>query len=71
MLLHTAYAINVIAPVEADKILDEMKQNKCGTEAVVIGEIVAEHQGRVVIKTRLGSSRIIDMPVGELLPRIC
>ena len=39
--------------------------------ATVIGEIVEEHQGLVVMKTRLGSLRIVDMLVGELLPRIC
>ncbi|MCJ7654988.1 MAG: hydrogenase expression/formation protein HypE, partial [Dehalococcoidia bacterium] len=36
-----------------------------------IGEVVAEHPRRVVMKTTLGASRIVDMPVGELLPRIC
>jgi hydrogenase expression/formation protein HypE len=33
--------------------------------------VVAEHPRRVVMKTSLGASRIVDMPVGELLPRIC
>jgi hydrogenase expression/formation protein HypE len=63
--------IAVVAPDYADAALAKMKQNKYGTEAAVIGEILPEHQGRVVMKTRLGSSRIVDMPVGELLPRIC
>jgi hydrogenase expression/formation protein HypE len=38
---------------------------------VIIGEVVREHPGRVIMKTRLGASRIIDMLSGELLPRIC
>ncbi len=63
--------IAVVAPGDADKILTTMRQNKYGTEATIIGEVVAEHPGRVVMKTRLGASRIVDMPVGELLPRIC
>ena len=42
-----------------------------GHEAAIIGEVVNEHPGRVVMKTRLGASRIVDVLVGELLPRIC
>jgi hydrogenase expression/formation protein HypE len=56
---------------DAGPILDKMKHNKYGKNAVIIGEVVAEHPGRVVMKTTLGASRIVDMPVGELLPRIC
>jgi hydrogenase expression/formation protein HypE len=61
----------VVACEDADAILEKMKQNKYGKNAVIIGEAVAEHPGRVVMKTSLGASRIVDMPVGELLPRIC
>ncbi|MDD4858624.1 MAG: hydrogenase expression/formation protein HypE [Dehalococcoidales bacterium] len=63
--------VAVAAPQDADKILAKMKQHKYGKDALVIGEVVKEHPGRVVMQTRFGSSRIIDMPVGELLPRIC
>jgi hydrogenase expression/formation protein HypE len=55
----------------AKAVLAAMKQNKYGTGAAIIGEVVAAHPRRVVMKTTLGASRIIDMPVGELLPRIC
>lgn len=61
----------VIAPADADKVLAKMKRNQYGREAAIIGEVVNEHLGRVVMNTRLGASRIVDMPVGELLPRIC
>jgi len=61
----------VVAREDADAILKRMKQNKYGKNAAIIGEAVAEHPGRVVMKTSLGASRIVDMPVGELLPRIC
>ena len=60
-----------VAPDDADSVLAKMKQNKYGAGAVIIGEAVAGHPGRVVMKTSLGASRIVDMPVGELLPRIC
>jgi len=60
-----------VAPGDADSILAGMKRNKYGVKAAIIGEVVKEHPGQVVMKTGLGASRIIDMPVGELLPRIC
>ena len=63
--------VAAVAPADADGILAKMKQNKYGARAVIIGEVVAEHPGQVVMKTSLGASRIVDMPVGELLPRIC
>ena len=63
--------VAVVAPADADKVLTKMRQNRYGSKANIIGEIVEEHPGRVIMKTRLGSSRIVDMPVGELLPRIC
>ena len=61
----------VVAPADADKVLAKMKRNQYGREAAIIGEVVNEHLGRVIMNTRLGASRIVDMPVGELLPRIC
>ncbi len=63
--------VAVVASSDTDKILAKMRHNRYGREATIIGEIVKEHPGRVIMKTRLGSSRIVDMPVGELLPRIC
>jgi hydrogenase expression/formation protein HypE len=72
--LHIANEGKLVAVVtreDADSVLDRMKQNKYGVNAAIIGEVVAEHPGRVVMKTSLGASRIVDMPVGELLPRIC
>jgi len=63
--------VAVVAADDAEKILAEIRQNQYGTDAAIIGEVIAEHPQRVVMKTRLGSSRIVDMPVGELLPRIC
>jgi hydrogenase expression/formation protein HypE len=51
--------------------LKTMKKHRYGKDAVIIGEVITEHSGRVVMKTMLGSSRIVDMLVGDLLPRIC
>jgi len=63
--------VAIVSREDAEFVLDRMKQNKYGVNAAIIGEAVAEHPGRVVMKTSLGASRIVDMPVGELLPRIC
>jgi hydrogenase expression/formation protein HypE len=63
--------VAIVAPNDAGKILAKMKRNKYGAEAAVIGEVTDEHKGKVILKTRLGASRIVDMLSGELLPRIC
>ena len=56
---------------DAAGVLSAMRENKYGRQAAVIGKVTSEHRGRVVMKTSIGSSRIVDMPVGEILPRIC
>ncbi len=63
--------IAIVPPADADKVLKAMRKNRYGKEAAIIGEVRAENPGRVVMKTVLGSSRIVDMLVGDLLPRIC
>jgi hydrogenase expression/formation protein HypE len=63
--------VAVVALEDAEKVLNKIKLNKYGAEVAVIGEVVTEHPGKVVMKTSLGASRIVDIPVGELLPRIC
>lgn len=63
--------VAVVSPADADKVLAKIRQNQYGTEATIIGEVVNEHPGQVVMKTSLGASRIVDVMVGELLPRIC
>jgi hydrogenase expression/formation protein HypE len=63
--------VAIVAPEAAEAVLNRMRQNIYGQEAAIIGEVREEHPGRVVMKTRLGASRIVDMLVGDLLPRIC
>ncbi len=63
--------VAVVAPDDAEKIVQRMQQNKYAAEAAIIGEITEEHAGMVIMRTHLGASRIVDMLVGELLPRIC
>ncbi len=63
--------VAVVAEQDAEKLLRTMRANRYGADAVMIGEVVEEHPGKVVMKTPLGTSRIVDMITGELLPRIC
>jgi hydrogenase expression/formation protein HypE len=60
-----------VAADYAEKVLAAMKNNNYGKEAAIIGEVTESRKGKVVLKTRLGASRMIDMLTGELLPRIC
>jgi len=56
---------------DAEKVLAAMKSTRYGEGAVMIGEVVEEPKGRVLLKTALGSTRVVDMLAGEMLPRIC
>ena len=48
-----------------------MKQHKLGKDSQVIGEVTDKNIGLVIQQTGLGANRIVDMPIGEQLPRIC
>jgi hydrogenase expression/formation protein HypE len=61
----------LVVPEEADRVLSAMRRHPLGREAGIIGEVVPGHQGRVVLRTEIGGSRIVDMLSGEQLPRIC
>ena len=62
----------VILPAEkAQKALSIMKNQKYGQDAVMIGRVNETPQSRVLLKTRLGSTRLLDVLAGEMLPRIC
>ncbi len=63
--------IAAVAPEGAEKVLKRMKKHRYGRDATIIGEVKEENPGRVVMKTGLSTTRIIDMLVGEPLPRIC
>ncbi len=63
--------IAVVPGEAADAVVAAMRNRDEGREAVVIGRVVADHPGLVAMTTGLGAERIVDMPVGEQLPRIC
>jgi hydrogenase expression/formation protein HypE len=63
--------IAIVAPEDARQILAAMRRNKYGEDAVIIGEVQSLPRDRVLMKTELGSTRVIDVLMGEMLPRIC
>jgi len=60
-----------ISPTAVDKVLAAMRTHPFGKNAVIIGEVVADHPGTVIMRTHIGGSRVVDMLSGEQLPRIC
>ena len=60
-----------VAPGDVDRVLDAMRGHSLGVGATVIGECVRAHAGMVVARTALGGNRVVDLPAGEQLPRIC
>jgi hydrogenase expression/formation protein HypE len=48
-----------------------MRDHEFGCEAALIGSVTADNRGRLVMETLLGGCREVDLPTGELVPRIC
>jgi hydrogenase expression/formation protein HypE len=72
--LYVANEGKLIAIVDhniADQVLLAMRNTLYGEEAVRIGEVLDTAQERVLMKTTIGSTRVVDMLSGEMLPRIC
>jgi len=61
----------VVAPEAADAALAAWRDHPLGREAAVIGEVLEGPAGRVQVRTAFGTTRILDRPLGEQLPRIC
>ncbi len=63
--------VAIVPPAAAGPVLAAMRALPEGSDAAIIGAVVAEHPAMVTIRTIVGSERIVDMLVGEQLPRIC
>jgi hydrogenase expression/formation protein HypE len=61
----------IVVPDTAEAVLDAMRRHPLGARAAIIGRVVEQHPGVVVARTAIGGSRVVDMQVGEQLPRIC
>ena len=56
---------------EAEAALEAMQQSHYGKEARIIGETTEKAPGQVALRTAIGGLRVVDMPLGNLVPRIC
>ena len=63
--------VAIVAPDEADTVLEAMQAHPLGRRSCQVGSCVPEHPRMVVAKTGMGGTRVVDLPIGEQLPRIC
>ena len=61
----------IVARESAEAVLAAMRDHPLGAETAIIGEVVADHPGRVFMRSRIGGMRVVDVLSGEQLPRIC
>ncbi|MCE0522589.1 MAG: hydrogenase expression/formation protein HypE [Methylacidiphilales bacterium] len=61
----------IVPAAAAPAVLAAMRAHPLGRDATIIGEVTADHVGFVLMKTRIGGTRVVDMLSGEQLPRIC
>lgn len=61
----------IVGEQDAEKVLDVMRAQRYGEEAVIIGRVREEPEGRVLMRTAIGGLRVVDTLAGEMLPRIC
>ncbi len=64
-------ALVIVDRQAADAVLATMQEHPLGQEAAIIGEVVADHPGKLFLRSRIGGMRVVDMISGEQLPRIC
>jgi len=63
--------VAIVPPGEAETALEALRAHPLGREAARIGIVTDESPGMVLARTGIGGRRVVDMPLGELLPRIC
>jgi hydrogenase expression/formation protein HypE len=63
--------VAIVSAEAAEAVLDAMRAHPLGRNAARIGEVRKDPRGKVLLSTTIGSTRILDMIVGEPLPRIC
>ena len=70
-LANEGKVVIIVGCEDASFVVDTMRAHSFGRDAQIIGEVVESPKGRVCLRTEIGGTRIVDMPVGTLLPRIC
>lgn len=63
--------IAVVPPEDAERVLEAMRAQPLGKHAALIGEVMADHAGMVILHSLVGGERVVTMLSGEQLPRIC
>jgi hydrogenase expression/formation protein HypE len=63
--------IAIVSKEDGFKLLEKMREHPLGRESAIIGEVVSNPKGKVILKTLIGGGRIVDMLSGAQLPRIC
>ena len=63
--------IALVPKAVAEAVLERMRQHPLGAQATIIGQVTEQHPGVVVARTGIGGTRVVDMQIGEQLPRIC
>jgi len=70
-LANEGKVVAIVPADEAEAVLQVMREHESGKDSAIIAEVTESPAGRVVLKTQFGGDRIVDMLVGEQLPRIC
>ncbi|NLJ34922.1 MAG: hydrogenase expression/formation protein HypE [candidate division WS1 bacterium] len=63
--------VAAVAADQADSVLQAMHAHPYGQDAAIIGQVVSDQPGLVRLRTAIGTTRVLELPAGELLPRIC
>jgi hydrogenase expression/formation protein HypE len=63
--------IAVVPSEDADRLLSAMRRHPLGRDAAMIGQVVSDHSGMVIMQSLIGGDRVVTMLAGEQLPRIC
>jgi len=60
-----------VEEIDANNVLDAIKKTRYGKDAAIIGTVKSERPGTVILETKVGGHRIVEMPYGEPIPRVC
>ncbi len=63
--------VAIVERNNAETVLQAVRKDPLGKIANIIGEVTDSHRGKVIMKTKIGTTKIVDMATGEQLPRIC
>ena len=70
-LANEGKVVAFVPPEDETEVLKAMRKDPCGREARTIGEAVSEAPGQVGLRTSIGGIRVVEMPLGNVVPRIC